>query len=257
VTALRRPAPRRVAQPALLLRRFPYGESSLVLHALTPDEGRVSWLAKGAYRPSSGFFAVFDLFDTLDVRWSTTPGRELGLVNRGSVARRRNRIAGDLARYRVALSVLELAHLTAREGHEERTLFGWLESTLDLLQGGRARPELVAVAADLGLLVANGLAPALERCASCGARPAERGDTVAFSAALGGRLCAACAGAARARGRAVDALPASAVRVTASLMSATPGMLERMHVDPALLERVRSLVARFLEHHLETRLASR
>jgi DNA repair protein RecO (recombination protein O) len=254
--SVRRP-PRRLAQPALVLRRFPYGESSLVVHALTPDEGRVAWIAKGAYRPSSGFFAVFDLFDTLEVRWSAAPGRELGVVNRGAVVRRRNRIAGDLARYRAALSLLELAHVTAREGHEERALFRWLEDALDLLHGGRARPELVLVTADLGLLATNGLAPALEHCASCGKRPAERGDVAPFSAALGGRLCTACAGAARTRGQAVVALPLSILRVAASLTSATPAMLARMHVETALLERVRGFVARFLEHHLETRLASR
>lgn len=255
--AVRRPQVRRAAQPALVLRRFPYGESSLVLHALTPDEGRIALLAKGAYRQTSGFFAVFDLFDTLAVRWSARPHGELGLVQRATVERRRQRIAADLPRYRVALSALELAHHTAREGHEERALFRWLEGTLDLLQAGRARPELVAVAADLALLETNGLAPALERCASCGGRPTERGGTAPFSAAAGGRLCATCATAARARGISIAAVPTGALKVAASLSAATPAMLEHMHVEPVLLERVRDLVARFLERHLDTRLASR
>jgi DNA repair protein RecO (recombination protein O) len=253
----RAPAPR-FAQPALVLRRFPFGESSLVVHVLTPEAGRLALLAKGAYRTSSAFFAVFDLFDTLEVRWSAHRGQELGLATRASVRTRRAGLSGDLARYRVALGLLELAHLTGREGHEERALFRWLEGGLDLLADGRTAPEVVAVAADLALLRANGLEPALSACASCGAtRDEARAGPVPFSAALGGRLCAACAAAARARGQALESLPLNLVRVAASLMAATPAMLLHTTIEPTLLVRVRGFVARFLEYHLETRLRSR
>lgn len=252
----RAPAPR-FAQPALVLRRFPYGESSLIVHVLTPGEGRVALLAKGAYRTSSGFFAVFDLFDTLDLRWSAHRGQELGLVTRASVHTRRAGLAGDLARYRVGLGLLELAHLTGREGHEETALFRWLEGGLELLAAGKAAPGLVAVAADLTLLRANGLEPALTACASCAAPGAERAGPVAFSAALGGRLCAACAANARARGLTFESLPLNLLRVAASLMAATPAMLAHTQLEATLLERVRGFVARFLEYHLETRLRSR
>lgn len=250
----RAPAP---PQPALLLRRFPFGESSLVLHLLVPEAGRVALLAKGAYRPSSGFFAVFDLFDTLEVAWNPKPGQELGLVTRAAVRTRRPEVATDLERYRVAIGLLELAHLSAREGHEERALFRWLEGGLDLLKGGRARPALVGVAADLALLAQNGLAPALASCASCGTRTLESGREVPFSDALGGRLCAACAGRERSLSHPVESLPLNLLRVADSLMAATPTMLERMHVEAGLLDRLQGRVQRFLEYHLETRLRSR
>lgn len=244
-------------EPALLLRRFAYGESSLVLHLLTPGAGKVALLAKGAYRPSSAFYAVFDLFDTLEVGWNRRTGQELGLVARADIRTRRSELAQDLERYRVAVARLELAQLTAREGHEERALFAWLESALDLLQRGRARPMLVGVASDLALLRQNGLAPALLDCASCGGRGEERGNEVAFSDALGGRLCAACAQRERARSGPVESLALNLVRVADSLLAATPPMLERMQIDAGLLERLRLRVQRFLEYHLESRLRSR
>ena len=254
----RRTTPQRTTQRLLLLRRFPYGESSLVLHALTPDWGRVSLLAKGAYRQSSGFHGVFDLFDTLVVRWSMRPGRELGLVTSAVLETRRPAIATDLARYRAALSLLELAGLTAREEHEETALFHWLEASLDLLQRGTTAPELVRIAADLALLRVTGLAPSLGRCASCGSSPTdkERRD-VFFSAALGGRLCARCAGDASRNRRAVGTLPLNVLRIAESLMAATPPMLEHVRIERGLLERVGEFVERFLEYHLESRLRCR
>jgi DNA repair protein RecO (recombination protein O) len=242
----------RWSQPGLCLRRFPFGESSLVLHVLTPGAGKVALLAKGAYRPSSGFFAVFDLFDTLELRWNERAGAELGLVTRAALRTRRPALAADLERYRVALGLLELAHLVAREEHEERALFASLEGALDLLQGGHAQPAVVAVASDLALLRLSGLAPALASCASCGERGEERAGRVPFSAALGGRLCRACAA-----GRPGGSLSLNVLRVAASLMEATPAMLEHTRIEAGPLESVRALVAAFLEHHLETRLRSR
>lgn len=246
------PAERRVER-ALILRRFPYGESSLVLHALTPAHGRVAWLAKGAYRPSSGFFAVFDLFDTLEVRWSARPHQELGLVTRATLVTRRAGLAHDLPRYRVALALLELAHLTGREEHEERALFRWLEQGLDLLAAGRVGAGLVRLSAQLALLRANGLEPALEACASCGTVATERARSTAFSFALGGRLCARCAGEARARGRSLEELPAGLLRVAGSLAALPPERLAHTRLEPALEQRLGVLVERFLSYHLETR----
>jgi DNA repair protein RecO (recombination protein O) len=251
------PALARGEHDVLLLRRFPYGESSLVLHALAPDLGRVALLAKGAYRPSSGFFAVFDLFDTLRVRWSRRAGQELALVTRAAVRTRRPRIAADVERYRCALGWLELAQLTGREEHEEQALFTWLEQFLDLLEEGQAAPELAAAAADLQLLRANGLTPALSACASCGAPGSERTGNVAAAARAGGRLCARCAAEARARGLALESLPLNVLRVAESLMGATPAMLSNTRLEPRLLASVRGFAARFLETHLEARPRSR
>jgi DNA repair protein RecO (recombination protein O) len=237
------------------LRRFPFGESSLVIHGITPGLGRVSLLAKGAYRTSSAFFAVFDLFDTLEVRWSSRSGEELGTVASAQLVARRPAIPADLARFRAALSFLELAQLAARESHEERGLFSWLEGALELLQRGLCPPGLAQLASDLSFLRAGGLAPSFAACASCGIQPGDRGG--AFSVARGGRLCPACARDARDRGVNVETQPLNLLRIADSLMQATPSVVERMRIEDRIVDRLREIVRRFLEYHLEAGLRSR
>jgi recombinational DNA repair protein (RecF pathway) len=166
---------------------------------------------------------------------------------------RRQALAHDLGRYRAALTLLELAHLTAREEHEERDLFRWLEQGLDLLLGGRTSPGLVLTSARLALLRANGLEPALRACASCGHAVQERTGRIAFSAGLGGRLCPDCAAAERGRGRVVEGLPLNVARVAESLMGLSPERLEHTRLAPGLEVGVGALVEHFLEYHLETR----
>jgi DNA repair protein RecO (recombination protein O) len=245
-----------LAEPALLLRRHPYGESSLVLHLLTPARGRIALLAKGAYRPNSGYFAVFDFFDTLEVRGSIGPGQDLGLLRAARVRTRRADLARDLASYRVALGLVELAQATARESHGEHALFGWLEQWLDALLEGPGASGAVAVAAGLALLKSNGLAPAFLHCASCGARAQESAEALHFSIPRGGRLCRSCADQERARGGPVESLSLNVARIAASLMESTPTMLSRTHVEPNRTRTLVECVARLLEYHLEMPLRS-
>lgn len=250
------------ADRALILRRTPFGESSLVVQVLCARRGRVHLMAKGAYRPTSRYFAVLDLFDTLDLEWSSRPGAELGLLRVGSLAARRRGPTLTLDRYRVALTGLELAELAARPGKQDDQLFCLLEGLLDLLDDPQEAsgwsPDLALVVFELRFLQNLGLAPALEHCAACGgpAAPVSRGR-VSFSAGAGGRLCGPCAQEARAAGRRVGTLPEEVLAVAnllASVELVSP--LPISPISPDLCERLRDFVGRFLDYHLETRPAS-
>jgi DNA repair protein RecO (recombination protein O) len=241
---------------ALLLRRYPYGESSLVLHLVTAEHGKLHLLAKGAYRPTSGYAGVFDWFDTLEVRWRTPRGGELALATAAGVLVRRRALTQSLERYRAALAMLELADLAAQPERPEAGLLAILEAGLDTLARGAAAPELALVAFDLAFLHNLGLAPALSSCAACGAEPtgapAERGRAP-FAAGAGGRLCARCAAEAKAQALKVQSMPLNLLRIADSIARATPELLERLRVAEPALRDVRELVQRFLEYHMETR----
>ncbi len=246
-------AVRHTRDHALLVRRFAYGESSLVVHALTREHGRVHLLAKGAYRLRSRFFGRLDLFDTLELAWSERAGVELGNLEEAELLERRQRIPHSLASYRAALTVLELASLSAPERAPAAELFELCSSALQTLHEGR-EPELTLVEFELAFLHNLGLAPALEACASCGgaapAFPADERSTprVEFSASAGGRLCAKCAQRARASGVRVGTLPTDVLELAARLACGAPPEGE---LDAALLERTRDFTARFLRRQLD------
>ena len=111
---MRRPRPSRSSAQtdrARCLRRFPYGESSLVAHFMTREHGRVALLAKGAFRPTSGHAGVIDLFDSIELSWKKPLHAELGVLTKARLVQRRRAIPADLERFREALAVLELCEL--------------------------------------------------------------------------------------------------------------------------------------------------
>ncbi len=241
---------------ALILRRFRYGETSLVLQLLTREHGRVHLLARGAYRPSSRYFAALDLFDTLELTWSHAAGRELQNLREALIRDRRAEIPLDLGRFRAALAVLELTSIGARPDQPVPRLFDLAAATLDALAQGLEPPELPQLIFELRFLNQLGMMPALASCASCAGPAPEAGPgggRTAFSAGAGGRLCPACAAEARAAGKRVGTLPVAVLETARDLfengLSSPLAGTIRAHD----LELARDFVARFLEYHLESR----
>jgi len=245
----------------LCLRRHPYGESSLVTHVLTRQHGRVSLLAKGAFRPRSGHAGLFDLFDTLELEWRPSRRSELSTFVGGRLLVRRRALTAGLDRYRVAVGMLELAELAALPGSPNPGLFDLLDGSLGVLAAGDVEPALARVAFDLRFLQNLGLTPSLLQCAACGGpAPASVTDSTArapFSTSSGGRLCPNCAGAARAEGRKVGMLPEDLMRMADRLLHSPPELIPRFRLAPQQARRLSTLLDRLLEYHLETRPRSR
>ena len=242
---------------ALLLKRSPFGESSLVAQVLTRSNGRIHLLAKGAYRPTSGYYAILDFFDTLELEWSNSKSRELDLLRRGSLERRRRGVSADLPRYRSGLAVLELIEFAAQPASADPDLFDLGERTLDALAHPKLSAPLALVVFELAFLHNLGLAPALDACAACGgpapALPPD-GRRAAFSAGMGGRLCRACAARGKAEGRRVGTLEAEVLENALELRGhpLEPELLARIAPpSPERLIRTRIFVLRFLAYHLQ------
>ncbi len=91
---------------ALLLRRIPWGETSLICHFLTAEHGRIALMARGARRAKSAFRATLAPLHVLALRWR--PGRK-GMGTLLECAR-----GEALASEAQALEGLELLALAAR-----------------------------------------------------------------------------------------------------------------------------------------------
>jgi len=247
---------------ALILRRTPFGESSLVIQALTKTHGRVHLMAKGAYRHTSNYYCVLDFFDELSLEWSMVRGRELGTLRRADINQRRRTLCQDPIRYRRGMEVLELCDLAAQSHDQSSKLFSLASQALDALEDESSDELAVLVVFELRFLQNLGLAPSLRRCASCGGNAPTLQDNestlnrrIAFSAGAGGRLCLDCARDARASGGRVGTLSEQLVENAAQLGNL--GLEAATELSPKALADARNFTERFMDYHLETRPKSR
>lgn len=153
---------------ALLLRRIPYGDTSLICHFLTRQHGRIALMARGARRTKSPFRAALAPLYELQIRWRSgrTGMGNLVEINRG------RKLLDDL----LDLDGLELCSIASGlfqegdpHGYEE------LLRAISLMQGRESRPALLTGLWQL--LHDGGWVGDMGHCWQCG-REVDHSDTM-------------------------------------------------------------------------------
>jgi DNA repair protein RecO (recombination protein O) len=180
-----------VRSPALVLRKFEFGDTSLVLHLLTRGHGRVHVLAKGILREKSSFGGPLDVLESGEARWY--PRRDglsvLGAFERGA---HYPGIRRSLPRLEAAFGLVEVLGRVTREDQADPVLFDLALASLDALEASPPeRAATLLLRFDMRALAALGIGPVLDACAACGGSLAA-GPAPRLSAAKGGALCASC-----------------------------------------------------------------
>jgi len=152
---------RRQTSPAVVLRRWPYSETSLALRVLTPGSGVMALLAKGAYKPTSGWMGVLDTWALVELEFGGPDGAELLNLYRARLLDRMSGLSADPDRLAVAGLAAELAELAAPPGPEAAAAFHYLLQALhELAEGAEPAAQLLrSLVRGLDLL---GLAPVLD-----------------------------------------------------------------------------------------------
>src|SRR5664279_3418769 len=86
----------------LILRTRPLTETSLIVHWLTPDFGRIATVAKGARRIQSPFIGKLDLFYRADFSFSRSRRSDLHTLREVSLRETHGALRQDLRRLRQA-----------------------------------------------------------------------------------------------------------------------------------------------------------
>jgi len=144
----------------IILRRRLLTETSLVVHWLTPELGRLATVAKGARRPKSPFLGKLDLFYEADFSFSRSRRSDLHVLREVTLRETHRRLREDV----VALQRAAYACAFIEQATETETplpaVFGLLEQFLAMASQGKAAVPMV-FAFELKLLQELGLAPDL------------------------------------------------------------------------------------------------
>lgn len=227
-----------------MLRSMRYGEADRILHAITPEHGRIGAVARGARRPRSKLGGRLEPLSV--VRLELIRGRgDLHTVVGADTVAVHHRILTSHAALTHAQRACHVVDRTAAPDEPAERVHGLTRTLLALLD---TRPddahEGLQQAFRLKLLYALGVPPALGACVHCGRTDA----LAAFDAAAGGVVCTGHQGAA-------PGMDAAALAFMVGAMGAP------LAEAPALVDRPARQVARAFEgvaaHHLGVDLRAR
>jgi DNA repair protein RecO (recombination protein O) len=200
----------------------------------------VSAIAKGALRPKSRFGASLQLLSEGQAHLLPARSGDLHTLTAFDMTGWHGGLASDLARFRTASALAELAtRFVPPMANPE--LFDQVLDAVGLIEVAPTDAlDVVGLRALWRLIAELGLGPSLHQCARDG-RPVTAGPA-ALSLGDGGLLCAACA-----RGAGAPQLPAEAREALEALL--TPGA-ELPLLDARHAAAHRRLLVRWVAHHL-------
>jgi len=149
-----------VSSSGLILRTRPLTETSLIVHWLTPDLGRVATVAKGARRPNSAFRGKLDLFYEADFSFARSRRSELHTLREVSLRQTHPRLREDLHALQQAAYCTTLLELTTETETPLPTIHALFQSLLGEVARGMGEPRTV-LAFEAKLLVELGQQPDL------------------------------------------------------------------------------------------------
>ena len=146
----------------LVLRTRRLTESSLIIHWLTPNPGRIATVAKGALRPKSPFRGKADLFYLADFSFVRSRRSELHALREVSVRETYPAIRRELGRVQQASYAAALVEQVTESETPLMEIYELMRGFLEVLAKNPLQPP-VLFAFELKLLAELGLEPELTK----------------------------------------------------------------------------------------------
>ena len=141
----------------LVLRLYPFTETSLIVHWLTREHGRIATIAKGARRPKSAFRGKIDLFFLCDLLFVRSRKSELHTLKETTLIDSHAALRTDLAALQRVSYAATLITQTTEADTPVPELFDLMREFLRIQSSDNGPISILAF--ELKLLGALGLSP--------------------------------------------------------------------------------------------------
>ena len=144
---------------AVVLKSFPYGETSIIARCYTQDHGKVSLIVKGARRKKSPMAAYFQPMNYLDIVYYYRETRSLQSVSKATFVEIWSDLNQELKKIAYGLAIIELTEKANTENDPHPELFDELVAVLKAINSSDLRLNLIFWYFQIKLLTILGFKP--------------------------------------------------------------------------------------------------
>ena len=125
-----------VSTPAIVLKTFSYGETSLISRCFTKDKGKISFIIKGAKSKKNLIAPYFQPLSYINIIFNENEKRELQIVSKVSFEKIWTKIPLSLKKMTLSQSILEISDFTLEKSDPYPRLFKILIETFQHFETG-------------------------------------------------------------------------------------------------------------------------
>ncbi len=149
---------------AIVLKSFPYGDTSLITRMYTDEQGKVATLAKGARRPKNNITALLEPLNIVEVSYYYKDGRGIQTLKEANGSVVISRIRENLERLTIALAVLDILDHTTHEYDPNPILFRLATRTISEMEAISGSGRTLFWFFMLQMAIRTGFKPNLYQC---------------------------------------------------------------------------------------------
>ncbi|MBT3502477.1 MAG: DNA repair protein RecO [Candidatus Marinimicrobia bacterium] len=149
--------------PVIVLKSFPYGDTSIIARCFSKDKGKISLIVKGARSKKSPKSAQFQPLSYIDVIYYNKPSRDLQVLSKVSFRESWSKIPDNLRSITLTMAILEITEKTLSDEDPHPKLFEILVDTLRGFNKSIADPNILFWFYECALLTHLGFQPVLDK----------------------------------------------------------------------------------------------
>ena len=174
---------------AIVLRRYPYRETSVIVTCLTERYGKLKGLVKGLCVQPNRHRSPMEPMTVNRIVFYDTASSQLHLIGQCELLKPLSGLARDVETLTLAAQCVEVADAALPLEEPQPNSYRLLRQALECLDGGTDDAHALKAHFIVRLLRLAGFQPQLDECTGCSRRLQEHGY---WSPRHGGLLCARC-----------------------------------------------------------------
>ena len=132
-----------IKSDAIVLKRFPYGESSIICRCFVKEIGKTSFIVHGAHRKKSSKAAYFQPGNFINIIFYYKDNRNLQTISKTSFSKNWIHIPKDLKKIAYTMAVIELTDKCISENDDHKDLFIILLNVLEKIENELSELNLI------------------------------------------------------------------------------------------------------------------
>lgn len=173
---------------SIVLRRFDFRETSLIVRFLTREFGKISGILKGIRKDPRKFASTVELFSHNEIVFYKSRNSSLHLVSQCDAGESFLSLRNNLGRIGVASFMMELVDAVMPDEDKNIEVYNLVLTALRELNNSTNHDKIMTIF-KIKLLTLSGFRPHLDSCIVCNN---ESLGLTKFSLQLGGMLCQRC-----------------------------------------------------------------
>ena len=156
-----------VSSQGIILRIFPYSNTSIICNVFTKEHGKLTFIAKGIRKPKTPLLSILQPFNLLEFNYYYKKNRSMHLIKEADILFSFNHLRNNFSTILIGSTILNIINRLFEEEYPQEVIFRLTYKTLNQLSPDNKYSKILFVFFLFHLSKQLGFMPNIERCHSC------------------------------------------------------------------------------------------